>query len=90
MKLKYNKVVTYNLMQNSRVVYTGTTNNPGERYWEHREDGKRFDRLQITSHPLNRQKAESKETGDLIRHKRKYGRKPSYNRTWNGKFNSWR
>ena len=82
------KTRTYDLIDYyGRVVYKGVTNNLKERFWEHKRSGKRFRYLRPTSRPLSWRAAEYKETGDLMRHKKRLGRKPRYNRTWNGKYN---
>ena len=86
MKIRNNKVVTYDLIQRGVPVYTGITNNPKARFFEHKVSGKQFQWLRVTSKSLSRRKAGYKETGDLIRHRRRYGQRSRYNNTWNGKY----
>ena len=87
MVIRNNKAVTYELMQGGRTVYIGITNDPRARFGEHKSSGKQFQQLRVTSRALSRWKAGRKETGDLMKYKRKYGYRPIYNHTWNGKFN---
>ena len=78
--------VTYNLLWRGKIVYIGVTNNPRERLIEHKEEGKVFDKMIITSKSIKRQMADYKEMKDLAEFRSKHGRNPEYNKTWDGKW----
>jgi len=83
------KAVTYKIVdRQGRAKYIGTTNYPAKRSFQHRQDGK-VGRLVVTSRPLSRRTALQRETRNINSYRSATGRKPKYNKTWNGKFNKW-
>ena len=77
--------VTYDLKQEREVVYKGTTKNPERREEQHREEGKRFSHLQITSHKMTEQEAKQKEKRDLQQYRQSHrGKNPKYNKDIDG------
>ena len=82
------KKVTYKLVKNGKAKYIGTTNNPARRNVEHSASGKKFDYLQVTSPRVSKSEADRRETRNLRSYKKATGKRPKYNKTSNGKFNS--
>lgn len=81
------KAVTYKIVDgNGRAKYIGTTNYPAKRKIQHKEAGK-IGRFVVTSKPLPRRIAERNEARNICSYKKATGKKPKYNKTWNGKFN---
>ena len=77
--------VTYDLKRDRRVVYRGTTNDPERRENEHRAEGKRFDRLVVTSRRMTEQGASRKEAENLETYRKGHGGKnPLYNKDGDG------
>ncbi len=84
------KAYTYKTVDKSgRTNYIGVTNNPSRRNSEHSGSGKKYSHLVVTSGPLTRGEAERRETRNLTSYKKATGKRPRYNKTSNGKFNSW-
>lgn len=81
------KKVTYKLVKSGKAVYIGTTNNPSRRNFEHSKSGKKYDYLQVTSPKISKRTAERRETRNLRSYKKATGKKPKYNKTYNGKYN---
>lgn len=82
------KTVTYDLVrgQGNRVVYRGTTSQDLERRSaQHRDEGKKFDRIVQTSRRMTEDGARRQETENLERYRRSHGgRNPLYNETDDG------
>lgn len=78
-KYKPHDTVTYDLMYGNKVVYKGITNDPGRREQEHRDEGKRFSGMRITSRRMTREGAKEKESEALEQYHRDHGRLPKYN-----------
>jgi predicted GIY-YIG superfamily endonuclease len=81
------KAVNYSLIRKGRSVDIGVTNNPKRRNFEHRKSGKKYDYMKITSKITSRRTALKNETRNLNDYRKATGRRPKYNKTWNGKFN---
>ena len=76
---------TYELKKGREVVYRGTTNNPGRREQEHRNDGIDFDRLVTMSRRMTPEGAERREAESLETYRRNHGgRNPRYNKDLDG------
>ena len=72
--------VTYDLKRGKKVVYRGTTDDPERREQEHRNEGKRFDRLLVTSRRMTEEGAKEKEAEALKRYRQSHkGKNPLYN-----------
>ncbi len=76
--------VTYDLKKGNKVVYTGTTNDPKRREQGHRDDGKKFDRMDVTSRRMTKDGATKKETDRLATYRKNQGENPKYNKDLNG------
>ena len=77
--------VTYDLKVGSNMVYRGTTNNPERREQEHRDEGKRFGHLNVTSRRMTEDGAKKKEDGNLAMYRKNHGgRNPKYNKDSDG------
>jgi hypothetical protein len=87
MKMTNKKNVTYKLVKNKKAVYIGTTNNPNRRNNEHSRSGKNYDYLEVTSYGISKNEAERRESRNLNSYKKATGKKPTYNKTSNGKYN---
>ena len=81
---KKRKTITYRLKDGRGTVYIGTTNNPERREEEHRDEGKRFTRMQITSRRMTEEGAETKEAEQLKDYRRNHGKNPRYNKDSDG------
>jgi len=82
---KGKNTVTYNLRQGKQVVYKGTTNKPEKRAEEHRDDGKKFTSLQVTSRRMTDEGAKRKEENELAQYRRNHdGKNPKYNKDSDG------
>lgn len=75
----------YKLLEDNKIVYYGTTNNPEKRENEHRNSGKEFDCLKKVSRSMPSESAKKRESGKLesYRHNHK-GKNPKYNEKKNG------
>lgn len=71
--------VTYELRRGKDVVYIGTTNDTKRRAAEHRNEGKTFDKLVVTSKPMTAEEAKDEETLKLIIYRLEHGKNPLYN-----------
>ncbi|MBT3406427.1 hypothetical protein HN419_04630 [Candidatus Woesearchaeota archaeon] len=80
------KKVTYKLVKDGKATYIGTTNNPKRRNVEHSKSGKKYDYLQVTSSRVSKSEAERRETRNLRSYKKATGKRPTYNKTSDGKF----
>ncbi len=78
------KTVTYRLKAGRETVYVGTTNNPERREEQHRDEGKRFSRMQITSRRMTKEGAETKEAEQLKNYRGNHGKNPRYNKDSDG------
>lgn len=77
--------VTYDLKRGNEVVYRGTTTDPDRRAQEHRQEGKQFTSLVLTSRRMTEAGAKRKEAEALNRYRRGHGgRNPRYNATDDG------
>ncbi|WP_419592785.1 GIY-YIG nuclease family protein, partial [Thiolapillus sp.] len=76
--------VTYELKQGNKVVYVGTTNDPERREQQHREDGKKFGHMNVTSRRMTEDGAKKKETDRLATYRKNQGRNPKYNKDSDG------
>ncbi len=82
---KKRDTVTYDLKQGNKVVYRGVTNDPGRRVQQHRADGKKFDKMLITSRKMTEDGAKKKESENLKTYRRSHdGRNPAYNKDSDG------
>jgi predicted GIY-YIG superfamily endonuclease len=68
--------VTYELKDGARIVYIGTSSNPGQRREQHIAAGKRFTRMAITSRKLTEKGAKKKEAERLATYRECHGGKP--------------
>jgi predicted GIY-YIG superfamily endonuclease len=72
--------VTYDLKRAAKIVYRGTTNDPERREQQHRDEGKRFTHMTVTSRRMTKDGAEKKEADALESYRRSHGGKnPPYN-----------
>ena len=82
---KKRDTVTYSLYKGNKKVYIGTTNNPDGRAQEHKQDGKHFGRMDITSRRMTEEGAKQKESDMLESYRRSHGgRNPRYNKDNDG------
>ena len=81
---KKQDTVTYELKQGNKVVYVGTTNNPEQREQQHREDGKKFGHMNVTSRRMTEDGAKRKEAERLATYRKNQGRNPKYNKDSDG------
>ena len=76
--------VTYRLKKGRETVYIGSTNDPERREEEHRDEGKRFSGLQITSRRMTKEGAETKEAEQLKTFRSNHGKNPRHNKDTDG------
>jgi predicted GIY-YIG superfamily endonuclease len=76
--------VTYELKQGNKVVYVGTTNDPERREQEHKDSGKNFGHMHVTSRKMTEKGAMKKEAERLEKYRKNQGQNPKYNQTDNG------
>ena len=81
---KKQDTVTYELKQGNKVVYVGTTNEPERREQEHREEGKKFGHMNITSRRMTENGAKKKEKERLETYRKNQGKHPKYNKNSDG------
>ena len=82
---KARKTVTYDLRNGRKVVYKGTTNNPERREKEHRDEGKKFTKMTVTSRRMTDDGAKLKEEKQLEQYRSSHGREnPKYNKDKDG------
>ena len=88
MSKKPRKTLNYDLVrgQGNRVVYRGTTaQDLDERAVQHRNNGKKFDRIVPKSRRMTEEGARRQEKENLARYRRSHGgRNPLYNETDDG------
>ncbi len=82
--MKPRDTVTYELKQGNQVVYVGETNNPERREQEHKEEGKQFVKMAITSRRMTKDGAQTKEAERLATYRKNQGRNPKYNKDSDG------
>ena len=76
---------TYSLYNGRQKVYIGEGAKPEKRAEQHRVEGKRFDRVEVTSRPMLKENARKREGGQLEAYRRGHGGKnPRYNETDDG------
>ncbi len=72
--------VTYELKEGHKVVYRGTTNDPERREQEHKDAGKKFTGLNVTSRKMTEDGAKKKEAETLGTYRKNHcGKNPKYN-----------
>ncbi len=82
---KKRDTVSYDLLKGNKILYRGTTNDPDRREQEHRDEGKRFSKMRITSRKITEEGAKKKEAESLERYRRGHGGKsPQYNKDSDG------
>lgn len=81
---KKRETVTYELKDGNKVLYVGTTNDPERREQEHKDDGKRFKKLNITSKKMTEDGAMKKEADRLAKYRKNQGKNPKYNEDSDG------
>ena len=76
---------TYSLYNGRQKVYIGEAADPERRAEQHRQEGKRFDRVEFTSRPMLKENAQTREAEQLETYRRGHGGKnPRYNETDDG------
>ena len=81
---KKQDTVTYELKKGNEVVYVGTTNDPERREQEHKEQGKKFGHMNVTSRRMTEDGAKRKETERLATYRKNQGNNPKYNKDSDG------
>ena len=81
---KKRDTVTYELKQGNEVVYVGTTNDPERREHEHKEEGKKFSHMKVTSRKITDDGAKQKESTRLKTYRKNQGKNPQYNKDSDG------
>ena len=76
--------VTYELKKGNEVLYVGTTNNPERREQEHKNEGKQFSKMKITSRRMTEEGAKQKESERLKKYRKNQGKNPRYNKDSDG------
>jgi predicted GIY-YIG superfamily endonuclease len=85
MAKKPRDTVTYDLKRGAKIVYRGSSNEPERREQEHRDEGKRFTHMTVTSRRMTEDGAKEKEADSLESYRRSHGGKnPQYNDTDHG------
>lgn len=85
MPKKPRDTVTYDLKRRGKIVYRGTTDNPERRAQEHKDDGKRFTTMTVTSRKMTEDGAQKKEATALETYRKGHGGKnPLYNKDDDG------
>ena len=83
--MKKINTVTYELKEGNKVVYKGTTKNPESREKQHRQEGKKFSSLEITSRKMTEEGARKKEQKELQTYRKTHqGKNPKYNKDSDG------
>ena len=83
--MKKRNTVTYELKEGNKVVYKGTTKNPESREKQHRQEGKKFSSLEITSRQMTEEGAIKKEQKELQTYRKTHqGKNPKYNKDSDG------
>ncbi len=79
------KSQTYALYKGREKVYIGEAGNPEQRAEQHRDEGKRFDRVETTSRQMLKENAQNREADQLATYRRGHGGKnPKYNKDDDG------
>lgn len=81
---KKRDTVTYELKKGNEVVYVGTTNDPDRREQEHRDAGKKFGHMNVTSKKMTEDGAMKKEEDRLAIYRKNQGKNPKYNKDSDG------
>lgn len=81
---KKQDTVTYELKDGNKVVYVGTTNDPERREQEHKDEGKRFGHMNVTSRRMTEDGATKKEADRLATYRKNQGKNPKYNKDSDG------
>ena len=82
---KKRDTITYDLKQGRKIVYRGITNDPERRIQQHRADGKKFDKMVITSRRMTEDGAKKKESEKLKTYRHSHGGlNPKYNKGSDG------
>ena len=81
---KKQDTLVYRLKKGRETVYIGTTNDPEGRAQEHRDDGKRFDSMQMASRRMTADGAKSREEEMLGNFRDNHGKNPRYNKDRDG------
>ena len=81
---KKRDTVTYELKVVNKVLYAGTTNDPERREQQHRNEGKKFGHLRVTSVRMTEAGAKEKESKRLATYRKNQGRNPKYNKDTDG------
>jgi len=81
---KKQDTVTYELKDGNKVVYVGTTNDPERREKEHRDAGKKFGHINVTSRRMTDEGAKKKEAERLKTYRKNQGANPKYNKDSDG------
>jgi len=76
--------ITYELKDGNKVVYVGTTNDPERREQEHKESGKAFGHMNVTSRKMTAQGAKKKEAERLKTYRKNQGKNPKFNKDSDG------
>ena len=77
--------VLYALKQGNKIVYFGTTNNRERREQEHKDNGKKFSKMEILSRRMTEEGAKRKEAEKIKAYKKNNrGKKPKYNKDSDG------
>lgn len=76
--------VTYELKEGKKVVYVGTTNNPERREQQHRQEGKKFSHMNVTSRRMTQDGAKRQEESRITTYRKNQGRNPKYNKDSDG------
>jgi predicted GIY-YIG superfamily endonuclease len=72
----------YELKGGRKVVYVGITDNPERRESEHRQDGKKFTKMNVIGSVVTQNSAEKWEEERLQSYRKHHGGKnPKYNKT---------
>jgi predicted GIY-YIG superfamily endonuclease len=76
---------TYALFEGREKVYIGEAANTERRAEQHRDEGKRFNRVEITSRPMLKANAQRREADQLAAYRRGHsGKNPRYNKDDDG------
>ena len=79
------KSKTYALFEGRKKVYIGESANPERRAEEHRDEGKHFDRVEITSRSMLKANAQKREADQLASYRRSHrGNNPRFNKDDDG------
>lgn len=79
------KSQTYALFDGKKKVYIGEASDPARRAEQHRDEGKRFTRVEVTSRSMKKENAQKRESEQLESYRRGHGGKnPRYNETDEG------